>query len=155
VAWQTRKTYQQISQQHSNRNLANRRHVNRRLLLDLWGKIPLTAEINARRPISHELEGDFEFLARHPANHHIAERQAVFQRPPWLLYDLVSSFPEAGSTGEFLNIGDVDTIHSRAVICQQRGQWPAYNLTPIDNRNGAAMQSVPIRQNGVVDTEVL
>ena len=63
--------------------------------------------------------------------------------------------PNSFASCELLHALHIDTINARAIIRQQRRQRPSHNLAPIYNADRVAEESVPVRQDGIVDTQVL
>lgn len=149
------RTYEQIPQQHRNRHFTDRRHINRRLLLNLWCEIPLTREVNASSALAHKLQRYFVLVAGHTANHNVAERETVLEGPAGLLDDLVAALTQASTTREFLHVVDIDAVDMGAVIGQQRGEGSADDFASVYDGDGAAVESVSVRQNGIVYPEVL
>lgn len=148
----TTTTYQLIPQQHRNSHLPNRRHINARLLLDRWPiEIPLTREIDTHGPIPNQLGRDLELLPRHPANHHIAQRQAILQLPPDLLMHSMVRTLQPRAAREQLHVRDIDAIHRRAVVGEQRGEGAPDDLGAVDYRDCAAVQAVAVGEDVVVD----
>jgi hypothetical protein len=150
-----RPTHQQIPQQHRNRNLSNRRHINRRLFLDLRRKVAFTREINAHGSIAHLLKRHLVLVARYAADHHVAERQAVFERPAGLFDDFVAALAETDAPSKFLHVADVDAVYSRAVVCEQGCEWSADDLASVDDRDCTPMQPVSVGQNRVIYPQIL
>lgn len=56
---------------------------------------------------------------------------------------------------KLLHPRDINTIHTRPIIRQQRRQRPPHNLRPIHHANRMPEQPIPIRQDRVVDIQVL
>lgn len=56
---------------------------------------------------------------------------------------------------KLLHPGDIHTVHTSPVVRQQRGQRPPDDLGAIDDADRMPEQPVPIRQDRVVDVEVL
>lgn len=67
----------------------------------------------------------------------------------------MSALLQALATSELLHTGNIDTVHTSAVIGQQRGQRAANDLRAVYDADSVTMQAVAIGQDGVVDVEVL
>lgn len=65
------------------------------------------------------------------------------------------TIPDTLTTSKALHTRHINAPHIGAVIRQQRSQWPAHNLGAIHDRDGSPEQAVTIRQDRVVDTNVL
>lgn len=58
-------------------------------------------------------------------------------------------------TVELLHIRNINGIHTRAIIRQQRRQRTPNDLAPINHSDGPPMKPIPIRQYGIVYPQIL
>lgn len=56
---------------------------------------------------------------------------------------------------KLLNSRHIHAVDKRSIICQQRGEGPPHHLTPIDDTDRMPKQPIPIRQDGIVDMQIL
>lgn len=149
-------TYNQIPQEHGNSNLPNTRDIDARPFLDSRCiKVAEAREVDADRPIAEQLGGNLERLGRHARDDHITERECLLELPVGLLMDLVPRGFDPTPSGEQLHARQIDAVHRRTVIGEQRRQGPAVDLGAVDDGDGLSEEAVPRREDGVVDLEVL
>lgn len=65
------------------------------------------------------------------------------------------SFSNPFASGEPLCTGHIHTINAGSVISKQSGQGSPNYFTPVHHTYRAAEESVPVRQDGIVDTQIL
>ena len=149
-------TYHEVSKKHSDGDLADRGHVQSRLLLDGGPvKVPMGGEIDARGPVADQLGRDLVRLRGHTGDDDVAEREALLEAPAFLVLDLVALLLDTLAAGEELHAGDVDGIHGGAVVGEESGERAAVDLGAVDDRDGLAKEPVARGEDGVVDLEVL
>lgn len=115
----------------------------------------VAGKVDAHSPLFQQVAWKLILVARHTRDHDIAQRRAVFDGPALLLYDLMLALAYALATRELLHTCDVDAVDAGAVVGQQRGERPAHHLGAIDHTYRASEQAVPVRQDRVVDVQVL
>ena len=147
-------THQQVPEQYGDGDLANGRHVDAGALLDVRAKVLLGRKVDAHGALLEQ--GDWEpvLAVGHARDDHVAARDRVLEGVRHVLH-VVHLAADAFAAREALHARHVSTPHVGAVIGQQRGQWPADNLGPVDDRHGAAKEPVAVRQDRVVDAHVL
>lgn len=69
------------------------------------------------------------------------------------MHSVVRAF-QARTAREELHVRDVHAVHRRAVIRQQRSQGAPYDFRPVDDCDRAAVESIPVWQDGIVDPDV-
>jgi hypothetical protein len=149
-------THHQVPQQHGNRHLANARHVDAGLLLDGGPvKVAVAGKVDAHGAVADQVDGDLEALDGDAADDDVAERQHVGEPPPLLVEDLVARLLEAGAAREELDARDVDAVDGGAVVGEQGGERAAVDLGAVDDGDGLAEEAVAVREDGVVDLQVL
>ena len=148
-------TYQQIPQEHDNGNLADGGHVYGRLLLDLGREVALAGKVDAHSAVLQQVHWHLVLVARNAADDDVADGQAVLDSAAGLFIDFVPPLSQPHASCEDLHIGNVDAVHVRAVVGQQRSQRPAYNLAPVYDGDGTPVQPVSVRQYRIVYAQVL
>lgn len=155
LAYPSGKTYEEVAEQNSNSDLANSRDVDGGLLFHIRVEIALARKVDADSAILQQVRWHLVLLTGHAADDHVALGQTVLELPARLLHDIVLLLPDALTTCEFLHVGNVHAVYRRTVVGQQSCQRTTHDLTPVDHSDGASVQSVAVRENRVVDTEVL
>lgn len=112
-------------------------------------------EVDADCPVPEQTERDLVVLPRDAANHHVAKREAVLQLPIHHVHDFVAPLAEALAAVELLHVVDVNGVNAGPVVGQESSERPAHNLGSVDDCDGVPVQTVPIRQDGLVDLQVL
>lgn len=115
----------------------------------------LAGKVDAHSTVPDQIDRDLVLVAGHSRDNHITDSQTVLERPALLVLNGVLLLAEPASTTELLHARHVHTVHLCAIIRQQRGQRPTYDLGAVDDGYPAAVQTVAVREDGVVDLEVL
>lgn len=93
-------------------------------------------------------------LARHTRDHHITSRDHILELQLSTMH-LVLPLPDSLSSGKVFNPCDINTVHARTIIRQQRCQRTADNLRAVNDSDSLSKQAVSIREDRVVDSNVL
>jgi len=115
----------------------------------------LTRKVDTHSTLTEQAGVKLVLITRNTRDNNIAKRCNVLQRSTLHLMDLMTVLLTSLATSKLLHPGDIDTVHTGAIIGQQRSKWAADNLRPVNNADSVAEQTVTRRQDGVVDIEVL
>lgn len=149
-------TYNQVSQEDSNCNLADGRHVDGGLLLDGGTiKVSVRGKVDADSTIADELGGYLERLDGDSSNDNVTEWKTVLELPTLLVLDLVAGLLDALSSGEDLDTSDVDGVDGGAIVGEEGSKRSAVDLGSVDDSDSLSEKSVPGSQDGVVDLQIL
>lgn len=149
-------TYNKVPQKNRNGHLADRGHVDGRLLLNGRAiEVAIRGKVDADGSLPDELGRDLVFLGRHAADDDIAEGKALLQGPVLLVFDLVAWLLDSLATREELDVVDVYGVDGGTVVGEEGGQGSAVDLGPVDNGDGLSVEPVAVREDGVVDLEML
>lgn len=114
----------------------------------------LTREVDTHGTLTEQAGVKLVLITRNTRDDNIAKRCNVLQRSTLHLMDLMTVLLTSLATSKLLHPGDIDTVHTGAIIGQQRSKWAADNLRPVNNADSVTEQTVARRQDGVVDIEV-
>lgn len=112
-------------------------------------------EVDAHSTLPQQARIKLVGIAWHTGDDGITQWHGILDRPTLHILDLVSALLEPFAAGELLHARDINTVHTRAVIRQQGGQRSSHDLGSIHHADGVSVQPVPIRQDDVVDMQVL
>lgn len=101
------------------------------------------------------MTGEFVLVAWYARDHDIAEGHTVFEPPAVLFHHLVLSLLDPFPSGELLNSRNVHAVDTSTIIGQQRRQRPSHDFTPVDDADRVPKKPVSVRQDDVVNVQVL
>lgn len=149
-------TYNQVSQQDSNGDLADGWHVDGGLFLDGGAvKVSVRGEVDADGTVADKFGRNLERLNGDTPNDNITEGKAVLQLPALLVGDKVAGLLDTLSSGEDLDTGDIHGVDGGSVVGEQSSKRSAVDLRSVDDGDGLAEESVTRSQDRVVDLQVL
>lgn len=176
-------TYQEIPKQDHDGHLSNRRDENRRPFSDLVGEVLqsqhytakfrahegtasqyrarkwktnlLARKVHTDRALPQQRSIKLILIPGHTGNNHITQRRNILQRPALQINNLMPLLLQPLATRKLLHPRDIHTIHARAIIRQQGRQRPPHDLRPIHHADRMPKQAIPIRQDRIVDIQVL
>lgn len=61
---------------------------------------------------------------------------------------------QPGAAREELHVRDVDAVHRGAVVGEQGSEGAPDDFGAVDDGDGAAVEAIPIRQNGIINPQV-
>jgi hypothetical protein len=93
-------------------------------------------------------------LTRHTRDHHITSRDNILELQLSTMH-LVLPLPDSLSSREVFNPCDINTVHARTIVRQQRCQRAADNLGAVNDSDGLPKQAVSVREDRVVDSNML
>lgn len=114
----------------------------------------LTRKVDTNSPLTQQASIKLILLPGHTGNNDITQRRNILNRPPLHINNIMRTLLQP-LPRELLHPRNINTINTSSIIRQQRRQRPPHNLRPIHHANRMSKQPVPIRQNRVVDVEVL
>jgi hypothetical protein len=115
----------------------------------------LAGEVDTNSTFTEQASIELELLTRHTRDNNITQGDNVLHCRALKINNLVSVLLQSLTTSELLHTSDINTVHTSSVIGQQSSKRASYDLGPVHNANGVAEQSVSVRQNSVVDVQVL
>jgi hypothetical protein len=150
------RTYDQVSEQYCNGDLAHRWHINRSLFLDGWTiEILEGREVYADCTISNEFCWNLVALSRNTTNDDIADGDTLLQAPTFLVLDLMPWCLYSLTTGEKLNAGQIDRVNRSSIVGEESRERPTVDFRSVNDGDSLAKKSIAVRQNGIVDLKML
>lgn len=149
-------TYDQVAQQTCDRHLADGGDVDGCLLLDSRAvKVAVRREVDANGAVADQLRGHLIAFDGNTGDDDVADGQHLLQAPLLLVLNLMPVVLDPLAARVQLHAGDIHRVHVRAVVGQERRERAADDLGAVDEGDGLSIQPVALREDGVVDVQVL
>lgn len=114
----------------------------------------VTRKVHTNSPLPQKTGIKLILLPRHTSDNHITQRRHILNRPPRQIHNLMPRLLQPLAR-KLLHPRNINTINTSPIIRQQRRQRPPHNLRPIHHANRMPEQPIPIRENRVVDIQIL
>jgi hypothetical protein len=115
----------------------------------------LAREVDTHSTFAEQASIKLILLTGHTRDDNITQRCNILQSSTLHIDNLVATVLQTLTSGKLLHAGNINTVHASAVIGQQRGQGAADDLRAVHHADSVAEETVTIRQDSVVDVEVL
>lgn len=149
---------QQVSLQHGDRDLTDRRNIDRRLLPDVGFEVFLASDVDADASVLEPCSWDLVVLARDGADHHIRDSKARLQIQVSCGDDVVRVVTRGlggrlvRSFRELDNRVNVSTKDTGAIIGEKGSKRSTDDFGSVDDGDDLASGSVTVRKQPVVHT---
>lgn len=119
------------------------------------GTYLLAGEVDTDSTVPQQASIKLVLLTGHTGDNNITERDDIIDSLALELDNLMSLLLQSLTTSELLHASDINTVNASAIVGKQGSKRPSNDLRPVHHANGVAEETVSVRQNGVVDVEVL
>jgi hypothetical protein len=122
--------------------------------LDIREDYLLAREVDTHGTLTEKAGIELVGVTGNTTDDRVAQRSHILQRLALQVVNLMPALLQTLTASESLDAGDVDTVDAGTVVGQQGGERASDDLGAVDDTDGAAEETVSIRQYRVVDVEV-
>lgn len=115
----------------------------------------LAGEVDTHSTFAQKASVELVLVTGDTSDDYIAKRHNILQGLSLEINNLMRLLLQTLTTRKLLHTSNVNRVNAGTIVSQQRRKRAANDLGAVHDANSMAMQAVSVRQNGVVDVEVL